>query len=168
MVTSRKVLIFDDEGIGYEGPDGIYYKYDATRGKNLSLTRQQYIFNRSTNTTAHWWWGAGHAQGNGETGWVLPRNGVITSVTAKSLEVNGDDTEAYVWRNDATPLTPENALTIIQYNQSADNSGPAIVSGGLNVNVEQGDFLQIISRQVVGTGVVQYPSMTVEVAWRDD
>jgi len=168
MITSRRIIIFDDDEMGYEGADGIYYRYDETRGKNLSLTRQQYIMNRAADLSDSWLMAIGQPMSGGETGFVIPRPATITAITAKSQQVDGDDSEIYIRKNDITPINADNSLLTLQFNQTAANSGETIISGSLNIDMEEGDFLQAIAQQVVGSGVIQYPTITVECAWRDE
>ena len=160
-------IIVEDE-IGYAGTDGLYFQFDETRGKNLSVSRQNYVFNIDANLENFWMRAGGVALSAGETGYVIPRAATITNITTSCLEVNNEYSEIRLTRNDITPVDEATTLIGLEFPQTADLAVPTTVSGELNIDLEASDYLQAKGWQLTTSGSIQNATVLVEVSWRDE
>lgn len=129
---------------------GMLYMVDNTRsGKLLSVGRAYYPFSND-GASDNVYLDCGSAQAN-TAGWVMPRNGTITSVTL--YFVSGPTKEFQIRLNSST--TPLQTYNV--------NSATPTVSVE-NLDISANDRLQVF---VGAAGSAAYdPTVSIEVAWR--
>lgn len=130
--------------------NGMLYVVDNTRdGKLLSVGRASYPFSND-GASDNVYLDCGSAQAN-TAGWVMPRNGTITSVTLHF--VSGPNKQFQIRLN-------SNTTPIQTYNIAASTPTVSIE----NIDVAANDRLQVF---VGSAGSAAYdPTVSVEVAWR--
>jgi len=135
-----------------QGPDGILRFYDNSRSMWLSVARQNYYFgiHRKKITGIRWMEMNGRVLSN-LSGYLMPRNGVITSISITTNDFT--NSEFYIQQNKTTNLYM--ALFNGEKNKVFDN---------LTININKQDILSCYVKVV--SGYLYYPEMTLEIAWR--
>ena len=134
--------------------NGNLYYHDASRSKYLSVNRATFIFGIDNKNI----FGERYMSVEGKvramvTGIKLPRNGTIISLTAQSQ--NNTVSSFHIRKN--------NLDTNITTLQVSGTNGDVI--DNLNVDVEKKDWLQAFL-SVDDDDTINYPILTVEIAWR--
>ena len=149
----------------YIGPGNLLYAFDSTRGKNLSLQRVNFPLNHDTSSgNLVWLQLAKNVSTIGETGYPMLRDATITNITAMCRQINTGDIELQVTKNDDEAGTD---LIRLQFPQTGADASPVVISGSLNIDLNQADFLQGIVKDNGSGGIINNPIMVIEVAWRD-
>ena len=134
--------------------DGIIMFYDSTRDKWLSNARQNLTFGIDNKNISHdrWMKMTGGVYSN-STGYRLPREATITSISAESkLIINDSVFEIRKNRNASSIVT----LDVI----GATGDEKTL----LDIDLNAGDFLQAFLN--IRSGTVDYPELFVEFCWR--
>jgi len=133
--------------------DGVLKFYDISRSKWLSTSRQviEYGIDHVNISSNRWMITSGGVKSN-NSGYRLPRNATITSVTAQTT--NSSTCTFLIKRNDvATTLYPFSLNA--QQGKAQDN---------LDIELNEDDYLQVQISSI--TGNVDYPIILIEIAWR--
>ncbi|MBD3260968.1 MAG: hypothetical protein GF334_04700 [Candidatus Altiarchaeales archaeon] len=133
------------------GPDGLVFINDPTRGnKRLSIDRQVVLYSEDGNSDGTYL-RPGNVINN-FAGWIIPRDGTITAATYGYI--TGAANKDFIIRiNNSTDLNTTNVL-----------SATATVDSGLNIDVSEGDVLQVFI-SATGAGIAD-AFATIEIAWR--
>lgn len=133
--------------------NGILLFYDNSRSKNLSVTRESltYGVDHKNISGDRWLQLTGQIPTN-ILGYKVPRNGTITAITVQTQNIA--TCNFYIRKNNSVTNIYTSSLVGVS-NKVDDN---------LNVDINQGDFLQTLLS--VGGGVVDYPILLLEIAWR--
>lgn len=135
--------------------NGILLFYDNSRSRFLSIVRESYTFGLDQKNISHTrWLNVVSKIRSNLTGYKIPRNALITTVSVQCESV-ADNCRFFIQRNDV----PTNLANIPLTSQSGD------VIENVNVELTGHDFLQV--KLSVLSGTVDYPLLTVEVAWRE-
>ncbi len=136
--------------------NGILLFLDSSRTKYLSTTREIFTFgiNHSNLNSTMWLMATGRTR-TISTGYKIPRNATITSVTVQTVNsvVNASFN---ILRNNVTVPTLTTLTLLNQTSDSVDN---------LDKDIDKDDWLQC--RLVPVSGNVDYPIITLELAWRE-
>ncbi len=136
-----------------QNSDGIILFLDTTRGKTISVARENLTFGiKHKNISGSRWL---QTTGNIPTnilGYKIPRNGTITAATAQTQNLSNCDFE--IKRNNNIIIL--HTLNLINVVEKIDDN--------LNIDVNQGDFLQV--ELLTNSGDVDYPLIFLEIAWR--
>ena len=145
--------------------DGILFAHDPTRGRNLSLQRINLVFNYAGVISNNSWLKTSrHGSTSGETGYPMARNAVVTNIAAMGRQVNTGDIELKITKNDDDAGTD---LIRLQFPQTGADESPIVISGSLNIDLDQADFLQVIVKDNGSGGGIRQPLLVAEIAWRD-
>ena len=136
--------------------NGILLFLDRSRSKYLSTSREVFTFGiNHKNLSAIMWLMATGRVRTITTGYKIPRNATITSVTVQTTNTV-TNASFNILRNNTT-VPPLTTLTLLgQVSASVDN---------LNININKDDWLQC--RLIPVAGVVNYPLVVLELAWRE-
>ena len=136
-----------------QNSNGIILFYDTTRNKNLSVTRENLTFGikHSSIIGERWLQTTGNIPTN-ILGYKIPRNGVITSVTIQTKN-NSNCLFEIKKNNDISTIYSINLVNSLEK-----------INDNLDIDVNTGDFIQI--KLLVNSGVVDYPLIYLEIAWR--
>ncbi len=132
--------------------NGILCAYDNTRGKWLSVHREVLCFGRRGRSRRQYLAYAAGSLASNNSGYRIMRNATIVGISAQ-LDASGT-CDIYIRKNDATSNIATLSITSSLGSQDV----------GLNVDVDQTDFLQSYIN-APGSGV-QDPMVLIEVAWR--
>lgn len=134
--------------------EGIVQCYDINRGKVLSVSRETFTFGiNHRNIIGKRWLNLTGNVNSSMTGYKLPRDATITSMTVQTRNIV----------NNARFNLRKNSL-ISNIHTSSLVGVNEIIEDNLNYDVNQGDYLQLFL-SVIG-GNVDYPIVTVELAWK--
>jgi len=134
--------------------EGIVQCYDITRNKILSVDREIFTFGIDHRDVVgkRWMRITGGVKAS-TIGYKIPRDATITTMTIQ------------------TKNTVTESRFNIRVNNSASNiytatmsSNNELIIGDLNIDINQGDFLQLFLAVLIGN--VDFPVLTMEVAWR--
>jgi len=134
----------------YDTDDGLCYVYDGTRSKFLTTTRMHLTF------------GAANADGRylrisgaqaAQTGYRMPKDGTITSVTI--IGASGNATKAFEIRRNNNSVAPLKSFSL---------SSTVYTDAAVNVNFDATDYIQVFASPV-GTAVNNVVAI-IEVAFR--
>jgi len=153
VITSSPTITVSGAGIASlgPGPDGLVFIDDVTRAnKRLSIDRQVLLYSEDGNSDGTYL-RPGNVVNN-FAGWIVPRNATITAATYGYI--SGAGSKDFIIRtNNATDLK----TTTVP-------SATAFVDAGLNININQGDVVQVF---ISNTGPpIQDAFATIELAWR--
>lgn len=134
--------------------DGILLFYDINRTKFLSTDRSIFTFGiDSRNLAIDTWMRAIDSIPSNNSGYKLVRNGTIVSATVQTQNIA--DCTVYIRRNnDFTNLT---SLILNGVDSQTNNT--------LNIDLNANDWMQ--SYITITSGNVDYPILTLEIAWRE-
>jgi len=136
--------------------NGILLFLDNSRSKYISTSRENFTFgiNHANLSNTMWLMATGGVR-TITSGYKIPRNATITSVTIQSENIV-TNASFQILRNNTTipPLTT--AILLNQSSISVDN---------LDVDIDKDDWLQCRLVPVVGN--VDYPIVVLELAWRE-
>lgn len=133
---------------------GILLFYDNSRSKTLSITRESFPFgiNHRNITSSQWMTLVGRNRSN-LTGYKIPRNATITSLSVQTQNSVADCT-FYIRRNGV--VTNLTSITLVgQVSNVIDD---------LDIDLNNDDWLQVYLQ--VNSGNVDYPTLLLELAWR--
>jgi len=137
----------------WQGPRGIVYYYDSIRNKWLSASREVILFNiNHKNLSNDRWMAIGEMPSN-ISGYKLPRNGTITAITVQTNSPSANGVFKIRKNNMSTDLCSASLF-----------NEPGKVVDNLNINIDEGDWLQ--SLMSVNSGNVNYPVVSLEISWR--
>jgi hypothetical protein len=133
------------------GADGLVFAEDPTRANKLLSVDRQVVLYSTDGSVDGTYLRAGNVINN-FAGWIIPRDGTITAATYGYI--SGAATKDFLIRiNNTTTLNTTNVP-----------SATATVDSGLNIDVAQGDVVQIF---ISGTGAaINDVFATIEIAWR--
>ncbi|MBL4662223.1 MAG: hypothetical protein JKY22_01355 [Flavobacteriaceae bacterium] len=132
------------------------FMYDATRGKWLSVESTTLALGRGGNINSGNLRATGN-QANSRSGYLMPFNGTIVAITAKSNDGNGAQTKQFSVRvrNGNTTNTSMNITT----------SSSEYINTAANVDFSSGDYINVTSNND-GNGNVSNASVVIWVKWR--
>jgi hypothetical protein len=135
--------------------NGILLFLDSSRSKYLSTTREIFSFsiNHQSLNVPIWLMATGRTR-TISTGYKIPRNGTITSISVQTSSIVTNGTFQILKNQNSTPITSAQLLGVQSI--SIDN---------LDVNLDKDDWLQCKFAPSVGS--VDYPIVNLEVAWRE-
>ena len=135
--------------------NGILLFLDRSRSKYLSTSREAFSFGiNHKNLNATMWLMTTGGVRSISTGYKIPRNATITSVTVQTTNTV-TNASFQILRNNTT-VPPLTTLTLLgQVSASVDN---------LDINIDKDDWLQC---RLVPVGGVDYPMVVLELAWRE-
>lgn len=131
--------------------DGILLVYDISRSKWISIDRSNFYFGFQGAVTHRLWLDVIGNTPSIQSSYRLIRDTVITGVSVNSK--NNTTSDIRIMKNTST-LVYEFSLSS-EAGKSIDN---------LNVNLDKDDVIQVLIYNV--TGAINYPVVSVEVAWR--
>lgn len=133
--------------------EGLLQLYDNTRAKWLSVDRSIFAFsaNHVKARGERWLRAAGYLPSN-NTGYKIPRNATITSLTIQAKQSGSGTFRIFAIRNGVKIVLHTETLT------STDD----FVDDALNVDLNAGDNLSVL----LLAGQFDYPIVIVELAWR--
>ena len=137
-----------------QSPNGIMLFYDTSRSKWVSIARETFAFGIDhKNISNNRWLRIVGGSTSNTTGYKIPRNGIITSITVQTdststcsfkIKKNGNPTDIC-----SIDLTNENSKTI----------------DDLDIDLDLGDWLQAFVE--ILSSSVNYPEILLEIAWRE-
>lgn len=138
-----------------QNSDGIILFGDTTRGgKVLSVTRENISFGvNHRNISGKRWLKTTGSVVSTSTGYKIPRDAVITSITIETENIV-TDARFNIRRNSLTSNIHTSTLQIAS----------EIIEDNLNYNINKGDYLQLFLWVVSGN--VDFPVISIELAWR--
>ncbi len=131
--------------------DGMLFIYDSSRSKWISVQRLYLAFGRKGNTSNQYLNFAAGALASNNSGYRIPRNAVIVSMTAQ-LDTSGTA--------DMRLRSNDNAANIATLPVTAALGSQL---NTLNVDISAGDYLQLYSDNAT---TVEDPIVIVEIAYR--
>ncbi len=134
--------------------NGILLFYDNSRSKYLSTSREPLTFgidHKSINKNR--WMMATATVNTNVVGYKIPRNATITSLTVQTQN-NVINCSFYIMKNNTTAIQTSIPLNN-ETSKSLDN---------LNIDIDANDWIQSIL--IVNSGQVDYPVLSIELAWR--
>lgn len=136
--------------IYYDSGDGLVYQYDGTRSKWLTVFKQALQFGSPRADGQYLMINGARAA---QTGFLMPRDGAITSVTVRTS--GGLATKALQVRRNNNAVTP-----LLSFNLT----GGSYTNNSANINFSAGDYLQVFVRP---TGIrINHPVAVVEISYR--
>jgi len=133
--------------------DGLAAVYDVSRSKHLSAARPVFTFGfNHRRAKPNFYLRSTGDLPSSASGYLLPRNATVTAITVKLADVGTGSLDVQVERGGTFLLVSSVTLT------GEDEK----VLTGLDVDVQAGDALAVR----VGTGPVNFPVVSVELAWR--
>ena len=158
LITFNQGIVINSTTNTASGQDGkiIYtqgelFFYDGTRSKYLSLTRQNFVFNRNGVNQKSQYLKIGETVSS-STGIKMPRSGTILKISANSR--NNSNVNYQIRKNGVE--TPLGNLSIINAKGGFSNY--------VNLDFKSNDDLQIYMD--VQSGNVDYPIVWLEIAWK--
>jgi hypothetical protein len=134
--------------------DGILMFEDSTRNKVLSVTRENLSFGIDhRNISGKRWLKTSGNVVSSLVGYKIPRDATITSITIETQNIVTDARFNIRKNNSISNIHTTNLLLESE-----------IIEDNLNYNINKGDYLQLYLWVVSGN--VDYPVVTVELAWR--
>jgi hypothetical protein len=134
--------------------EGIVQCYDVERDKLLSIDRETFTFGIDhMNVVGKRWLKLIGSVKSNISGYKMQRNATITSMTVQSKNTV---IEARI--NIRVNNLSSNVYT------AALSSQNELINNDLNIDINKGDYLQAFMSVLVGN--IDYPVVTVEVAWR--
>jgi len=134
--------------------NGVLLFFDNSRSKFLSASRQTYKFGvKHRNVASSRWLNIIDGIPTNVTGYKIPRNATITSITIQCS--NNTGTTNFIVRKNDNPATI--------YSSSLSTSSNSV--DNLNVDIDKDDWLQIFMS--VTSGAVDFPLLVLELAWRE-
>lgn len=134
--------------------NGILYFEDTTRGKVLSVARENLTFgiNHRDVSGKRWLKTTGNVVSS-ITGYKVPRDATITAITIETQNVVVDGRFNIRTNSSASNIHTTQLLSVSEK-----------IEDNLNYNINKGDYVQVFLWVV--SGDVDYPVVTIEMAWR--
>ena len=134
--------------------NGLLQFYDVSRSRWLSVTRYNICFGLDhNNIEADRWFNMTGTVGSNTSGYRVPRDCIITCITVQAQ--NDADCVIVVRKNDNTSTITSITL-LSETGKTLDD---------LDVELDADDWVQLFLQ--ITSGNVDYPEVTIELAWRD-
>jgi len=136
-----------------QNSEGIILFEDTSRGKTLSITRENFAFGiKHKNISEERWLQTTSNIPTNILGYKIPRNGTITATTVQTQNM----------ANCVFEIKKNGAISAIHTMSLSGVSEQ--INDNLNIDVNLGDYIQ--TKLLVNSGNVDYPLLYLEIAWR--